>query len=75
MHYYLKLEFERNKNTNIITMNQMSSIEEVLKSFNMKEYKPVGTLFDANSKLLKILDEEFGNVQKKKMEGVPYNAG
>ena len=39
----------------------------------MKEYKPVGTLFDVNSKLLKVSDEEFMNVQKK-MEGVSYKA-
>ena len=52
-------------------MNQRSYIEEVPKCFNMEECKPVGTLFNANIKLLKLSNEEFGNVN---MEiGVPYN--
>ena len=32
-------------------------------------------MFDTNSKLLKLSDEEFGNVQKKKVKDVPYKAG
>ena len=55
-------------------MNQMSYIDEVFKRFNMQECKPIGTLFNANFKLFKKLDEEFGNVQRE-MEGVPYKAG
>ena len=39
----------------------------------MKDYKPVTTPSDANSKLLKLSDEEFGNVQME-MEGMPYKA-
>ena len=42
----------------------MSYVEEVLKHFNMEECKPVGTLFNVNSKLLKLLDEKFENVQR-----------
>ena len=45
--------------------------EEVLKHFSMEECKLVGTLFDANSKLLKQSVEKFGKVQRE-MEGVPY---
>ena len=37
----------------------------VLKYFNMKECKPVGTPFNANLKLLKMSNEEFGNVERK----------
>ena len=34
-------------------------IEEILKRFNMEECKPIRILFDVNSKLLKLSDEEF----------------
>ena len=40
----------------------------------MEECKPVGTPFNAKSKFLKLLDEEFGNVQRG-MEGVLYKVG
>ena len=52
----------------------MSYIEEVLKRFNMKKYKPVRIPFDANSKLSKLSYEEFGNVQRE-IEGVLYKVG
>ena len=55
-------------------MNQKSYIEEILKRFNMDECKPVGNPFDVNSKLFKLSDEEFMNVQRE-IEGVPYKAG
>ena len=40
----------------------------------MEECKLVGTPFDVNSKLPKLSDEEFGNVQRE-MGGIPYKAG
>ena len=46
---------------------------EVLKRFNMEECKPIRTPFNANSKLLKLSYEEFGNLQRE-MKGVPYMA-
>ena len=52
-------------------MNQRSYIEEALKRFNMEKCKPVGSPFDANSKFLKLSDEELRNV-KREMKGVPY---
>ena len=55
-------------------MNQKSYIEGLLKRFKFEKCKLVITSFDANLKLFKFLDEEFGNV-KRKMEGVPYEAG
>ena len=39
----------------------------------MKKYKLVGILLDVNSKLLKLSDEEFMNVQRE-IVGVPYKA-
>jgi hypothetical protein len=54
-------------------MSQRSYIEEVLRRFNIEDCKPVATPSDANSKLFKLSDEEFGNVQME-MEGKPYKA-
>ncbi|OAE20919.1 hypothetical protein AXG93_3256s1660 [Marchantia polymorpha subsp. ruderalis] len=67
------VQFQRDRKTHTITMSQTSYIEEVLRRFNMEDCKPVATSSDANSKLLKLSDEEFGNVQME-MEGVPYKA-
>ena len=64
LHYCLEVEFERNRETNIITMNQRSFIKEVLKHFNMENWKPVGIPFEANSKQLKLSNEEFEIVQR-----------
>ena len=74
LYYCLGVEFERNREAHTIIMNQKSCIEEILKYFNIQNCKPVWTPFDVNSKLLKLLDEEFMNVQKE-MEGVPYKVG
>ena len=54
-------------------MNQRIYIKEVLKRFNMENCKSVIIPFDVNSKLLKLSDEEFMNVERE-MEGVPYKA-
>ena len=62
LHYCVGVEFGRNREARTISMNQVSYIEEVLKCFNLEKCKLVGTLFNANSKNLKLLDEEFGNV-------------
>ena len=74
LHYFLGMEFERNKEACTITMNKWSYIKEVLKCFNMEECKLVGISFDENLKLFKSLHEEFGNMQRK-MEGTSYKAG
>ena len=62
LHYFLGVRFERNKEACTIAMNQNNHIDEVLKHFNMEECQPVRSPFDANSKLLKLSDEEFENV-------------
>ena len=74
LHYCLRVEFERNREAHIITMNQKSYIDEIFKRLNMEDCKVVGTPFDVNFKLLKLSDDEFMNVQRK-MEGIPYKAG
>ena len=55
-------------------MNQRIYVKEVLKRFIMEECKPDRFPFDVNSRLLKLSDEEFVDVQKN-MEGVPHKAG
>jgi hypothetical protein len=39
----------------------------------MEECKPIGTLLDVNSKLLKLTEEEFQGIQEE-MQGIPYRA-
>ena len=46
-------------------MNQRNYSKQVLKWFNIEKCKLVKTPFDVNSKLSKVLDEEFVNAQKK----------
>ena len=60
------------KKPHCITINQISYIEEIFNRFKIGKCILVGTLFDAISKLLKILDEELKNVQRK-MECASYS--
>lgn len=53
------MESARNREDHTIIISQKNYIEKVLKWFNMGDYKLVGTLFDANFKLLKLSDEDF----------------
>jgi hypothetical protein len=39
----------------------------------MEECKPIGTLLDVNSKLLKLTEEEFQGIEEE-MQGIPYKA-
>jgi hypothetical protein len=58
------VEFERDRANCTINISQSKYIEEVLKRFNMEECKPIGTLLDVNSKLLKLIEEEFQGIQE-----------
>jgi hypothetical protein len=73
LHYCLGVEFERDRAYHTITICQSKYIEEVLKRFNMEECKPIGTLLDVNSKLLKLTDEEFQGIEEE-MQSIPYKA-
>ncbi len=64
LHYCLGVEFERDRANYTINISQSKYIEEVLKRFNMEECKPIGTLLDVNSKLLKLIEEEFQGIQE-----------
>jgi hypothetical protein len=70
LHYCLGVEFERNREACIIIMDHMNYIKEVFKRLSMEECKPIETPFDVNSKIFKLQDEEFVDVQRE-MEGVP----
>lgn len=74
LHYCIGVKFKRNREARSIIMSQNNYIKEVLKRFKMEECKPVRSPFNAYSKLLKLLDEEFWNVQKE-MKGVLHKAG
>ena len=69
----LRVEFERKREARTIIMNQRRYTKEILKHFNMEECKLVRTPSNVNSKLLKLLAEEFGKMQGQ-MEEVPYAA-
>ncbi len=73
LHYCLGMEFERDRANCTITMSQSKYIEEVLKRFNMEECKPIGTSLDVNSKLLKLMEEEFQGIEEE-MQIIPYKA-
>lgn len=65
LHYYLRVDFKRNRATRTITMSQTKYIEEVLERLNMRDIKPIGTPLDANVKLMKLLDEEYKQYEAK----------
>lgn len=64
LYYCLGIEFERNRTGHTITINQSKYIEEVLKQFNMEEFKLIGTPLYMNSKLLKLMEEEFKEIER-----------
>lgn len=53
--------FLKNIEGRTIKMNQRSYIKKNLKHLNIEEFKLVKISFNANSKLLKLFDEEFRN--------------
>ena len=69
--FCLEVKFEGDCKAHIITISQRKFIREVLKRFNMEEYKPISTPLDVNVKLLKLSVEKFENFIDE-MEGVPY---
>jgi hypothetical protein len=73
LHSCLGMDFERDRANRTITMSQSKFIEEVLMRFNIEECKPIGTLLDVNSKLLKLMEEEFQGIEEE-MQNIPYKA-
>ena len=71
LHFFLRLEFVRDRVARTITMNQSKYVMDVLKRFGMENCKPVGTPLDVNSKLMKLTDEEYA-LEAQAMSNVPY---
>lgn len=71
--YCLGVEFKKDRETHTITMSQSKYIGDVLKRFNMEECKSISTPLDVHVKFLKLLEEEYEEIQDE-MEGVPYKA-
>ena len=67
LHYCIGIEFDKNREPRTIIKSQKNNIKEILKRFNMEKYKPIGSPFNVDSKLLKLSDEV--------MEGVLYKVG
>jgi transposase InsO family protein len=71
LHFCLGVEFVRDRATRTITMSQGKYVMDVLKRFGMEDCKPVATPLDANSKLVKLSEEEYA-MEAKSMAEVPY---
>jgi hypothetical protein len=71
LHFCLGVEFVRDRATRTITMSQGKYVMDVLKRFGMEDCKPVATPLDANSKLVKLSEEEYA-AEAKSMAEVPY---
>lgn len=71
LHHCLGIEFKRDRVARTITLSQKHFIQEVLERFGMQDCKPIGTPLDANSKLVKLTDEEFKQYDEQ-MQGIPY---
>ena len=71
LYFCLGVEFVRDKVARTITMCQGKYIRDVLKRFAMDDCKAIGTPLDVNSKLLKLMDEEYATEAQSMVE-VPY---
>lgn len=69
LYYCLQVELERNRKVLTIVMSHWRYTEEVVKCLNMEDRKPIRTPSNVNSTFLRLLDEEYGNVQGE-MEGI-----
>ena len=59
LHFCVGVEFVKNRATRTITMSQCKYVLDVLKRFGMEDCKPIATLFDVNSKPVKLTEEEY----------------
>lgn len=71
LYYCFGMEFGRNREACIIIMNERLYVEKVLNYFNIRKCKSVGTPSYVNSRLLRLSEQEFGNV-KGEMKGNSY---
>ena len=71
LHYGLKVNFKICRVAHTITTSQRKYIENIFKHFNMENANCSEPLPDVNFKLLRLSDEEFGNMQRK-TKGILY---
>ena len=70
LHFFLGVHFERNRRMHTTTMHQRSYIETDLERFGMGDCKPIATLLDTKTSLVK-LEEEYKK-HSHKMKDIPY---
>jgi hypothetical protein len=66
LHFFLRMEVERNHDERLLCINQIKYLKEILKCFRMEECKPIGVRFDHKVKLQRNAN---GNDESK---GFPY---
>jgi hypothetical protein len=66
LHFFLRMEVERNHDEWLLRINQIKYLKEILKRFRMEECKPIGVPFDLKVKLQRNAN---GNDESK---GFPY---
>ena len=70
--HFLGMRIKRNRKKGILELSQESYIKKVLQRFNMTEGKSISTLLPPYMKLSKE-DSPKSNLEKEKMEKVPYS--
>jgi len=66
LHFFLGMEVERNRDEQLLHINQIKYLKKILKCFRMEECKPIGVPFNPKMKLQKNAN---GNDESK---GFPY---
>jgi hypothetical protein len=66
LHFFLRMEVERNRDERLLRINQIKYLKEILKRFQMEECKPIRVPFDPKVKLQRNAN---GNDESK---GFPY---
>ncbi len=66
LHFFLGMEVERNRDEQLLHINQIKYLKKILKCFQMEECKPIGVPFDPKVKLQRNVN---GNDESK---GFPY---
>jgi hypothetical protein len=71
LHFFIGDHFERDRKTRTITMHQQRYIETILERFGMVDFKPIATLLDAKTSLVKFSKEEYEE-HLQEMKDIPY---
>ncbi len=66
LHFFLGMEVERNRDEQLLCINQIKYLNEILKCFQIEECKPIGIPFNPKVKLQRNAN---GNDESK---GFPY---